>query len=151
MSSKIFSPIISSLLILGGAVFIALGGTHAIYMLLDLRYPRRLAPADPALVQAMSNSAVRITRGGTDMWRVWVGVNFTHSLGLLLFGSVAIWVGTRLNTFSAPGVMPALILIGCMYFVLSYRYFFTTPTISLAVGTVCFAAAWLLRLWTGRG
>jgi len=42
MSPKTPSPMIASLLILGGTVFGALGALHAVYTLLDLRSPRRL-------------------------------------------------------------------------------------------------------------
>src|SRR5713101_4984440 len=93
MSSKTPSPMIAILLILGGAVFGVLGGLHAIYTLLDLRNPRRLVPADPSVAHAMANSAVRLSGGGTDMWRAWIGFNFSHSLGLLLFAALAIWAG----------------------------------------------------------
>ena len=145
MNPKTLSPIVATLLILGGAVFGALGGVHAIYTLLDLRDPRRLVPADPSVAQAMAHSAVRLTGGGTDMWRAWVGFNFTHSLGLLLFAGLAIWAGTRGNRVPA-GIMPTLILIGGVYLVLTLRYFYRNPAIGVAIGTGCFAAAWLLSL-----
>ena len=79
------------------------------------------------------------------MWRAWVGFNFTHSLGLLLFAGLAIWAGTRGNRVPA-GIMPALILIGGVYLVLTLRYFYRSPAIGVAIGTGCFAAAWLLSL-----
>jgi hypothetical protein len=136
---------IAILLILGGAVFGVLGGLHAIYTLLDLRNPRRLVPADPSVAQAMANSAVRLSRGGTDMWRAWVGFNFSHSLGVLLFAALAVWAGSRIKTLPV-GIIPALTLIGCLYLVLALRYWFRTPAIGVAIGTGCFAAAWVLSL-----
>ena len=60
MSPKTPYPMIAILLTLGGAVFGVLGALHAIYSMLDLRYPRRLAPVDPSVERAMANSAVRI-------------------------------------------------------------------------------------------
>jgi len=60
---------IATLLILGGAVFGALGGLHAVYTLLDLRTPRRLAPVDPSVAHAMANSALLLSGGRKDMWR----------------------------------------------------------------------------------
>jgi hypothetical protein len=57
------------LVMVGGAVFGILGALHAVYTLLDLRNPRRLVPDDRAVVRAMANSSIRISRGGTDMWR----------------------------------------------------------------------------------
>jgi len=136
---------IAILLILGGAVFGVLGGLHAIYTLLDLRNPRRLVPVDPSVAHAMANSAVRMSRGGTDMWRAWIGFNFTHSLGVLLFAVLAIWAGARINRLPV-GIIPALTLIGCIYLVVAMRYFYRSPAIGVAIGTGCFAAAWILSL-----
>jgi len=145
MSPKTPSPMIAILLILGGAVFGVLGGLHAIYTLLDLRNPRRLVPADPSVAHAMANSAVRLSGGGTDMWRAWIGFNFSHSLGLLLFAALAIWAGARIRMLPV-GIVAALTLIGCVYLALALRYWFRVPAIGIALGTACFAAAWVLSL-----
>jgi hypothetical protein len=145
MSPKHLSPMIAILLILGGSVFGVLGGLHAIYTLLDLRNPRRLVPVDPSVMHAMANSALRLSRGGTDMWRAWIGFNFSHSLGLLLLATVAIWAGFRINTLPVA-VMPALTLIGCAYLLLALLYWFRIPAIGVAIGTGCFAVAWVLSL-----
>ena len=48
MSPNSPSPMIATLLILGGTVFGVLGALHAVYTLLDLRNPRRLLPVDPS-------------------------------------------------------------------------------------------------------
>src|SRR5260370_11801660 len=114
MSSKYSSPMFAILLILGGAVFGVLGGLHAIYALLDLRNPRRLVPADPAVAHAMANSALRLSGGGTDMWRAWIGFNFSHSLGILLFAALAIWAGTRIRMLPVA-IVAALTVIGFSY------------------------------------
>src|SRR5215472_2208887 len=145
MSAKNLSPMIAVLLILGGSISCVLGGLHAIYTLLDLRDPRWLVPVDPSVARAMANSAVRISDGGTDMWRAWVGFNFTHSLGILLFGGLAVWAGFRIKTLPA-GTLPALTLIACLYLVICLRYFFRDPTIGVAIVTGCFALAWILSL-----
>lgn len=145
MIPKTPSPMSGILLILGGAVFGVLGALHAIYTLLDLRNPRRLVPVDPSVAQAMANSALRLSRGGTDMWRAWIGFNFSHSLGLLLFAALAIWAGSRIKTLPV-GMMPALTLIGCIYLVLALLYWFRIPAIGIAIGTGCFAVAWILSL-----
>jgi hypothetical protein len=79
---------IAFLVIIGGVVFGVLGALHAIYTALDLRNPRRLVPDDPSVAHAMANSALRLSRGGTDMWRAWIVFNFSHSLGVLLVGAL---------------------------------------------------------------
>jgi hypothetical protein len=137
---------IAILLILGGAVFVVLGGLHAVYTLLDLRNPRWLVPVDPSVAKAMANSALRLSGGRTDMWRAWIGFNFSHSLGLLLVAALALWAGFRIKILPVGIIMPALTLIGCAYEVLALLYWFRFPAIGVAVGTGCFAAAWLLSL-----
>jgi hypothetical protein len=143
MNLKSPSPVIGALLILGGAIFGVLGGMHTIYTLLDLRNPRRLVPADPSVAQAMAHSTLRLSQGGTDMWRAWIGFNFSHSLGLLVFAALAIWAGARIKTLPSA-VMPGLILVGGLYLVLALLYWFRSPAIGVAMGTGCFLAAWLL-------
>jgi hypothetical protein len=136
---------VAILLILGGSVFGVLGGLHAIYTLLDLRNPQRLVPVDPSVRHAMANSALRLSRGGTDMWRAWIGFNFSHSLGLLLLAALAIWAGLRINRLPVA-IMPALTLMGCAYLLLALLYWFRIPAIGVALGTGCFASAWVLSL-----
>jgi hypothetical protein len=145
MTPKNSSPLISILLIFGGAVFCGLGTLHAVYTLLDIRDPRRLVPVDPSVAQAMANSALRLSGGHTDMWRAWLGFNFSHSLGVFLVGALGVWAGCRIKT--APGIiMPVLTLLGCIYVLLAVVYWFRAPAIGVAIGTACFAAAWVLSL-----
>jgi hypothetical protein len=80
------------------------------------------------------------------VWRAWIGFNFSHSLGLLLVAALAIWAGFRIKMLPVGVIMPALTLIGCAYEVLALLYWFRFPAIGVAVGTGCFAAAWLLSL-----
>ena len=74
-------PVVRFLLELGGGIFLLLGILHALYTFLDIREPRRLVPQEPSVALAMVESPVRLARGGTTMWRAWVGFNFSHSLG----------------------------------------------------------------------
>jgi len=80
------------------------------------------------------------------MWRAWVGFNFSHSLGVLLVGALGVWAGFRIKTLPDGVITPALTLIGCVYEVLALLYWFWIPAVGVAVGTGCFAAAWLLSL-----
>src|SRR5260370_12178612 len=145
MSSKTPSPMIAILLILGGAVFGVLGGLHAIYTLLDLRNPRRLVPADPAVAHAMANSALRLSGGGTDMWRAWIGFNFSHSLGILLFAALAIWARTRIRMLPV-GIVGALTAIRCVFLALAIRFWLRVPALRLAIGTGRLVATLVLSL-----
>src|SRR5262249_28229102 len=97
-----------------------------------------------SLAHAMANSGLRLSRGGTNMWRAWVGFNFSHSLGLLLFATLGVWAGFQVKALPV-GVMPVLALVGCIYLVLALLYWFRIPVVGVAIGTGCFAAAWIIR------
>ena len=98
-------PIARLLLYFGGGVFVLLGLLHALYTYLDINRPRRLVPRDPAVAQAMANSNLRLSGTGTTMWRAWVGFNFSHSIGVVLFGAVCIGAGSLLGTIALPAWM----------------------------------------------
>ena len=146
MNPNTSSPMITILLTFGGAIFGLLGALHAVYTLLDLRNPRRLVPVDPLVAQAMANSALRLSRGGTNMWRAWIGFNFSHSLGVLLVGTLAVLAGSRAKALPVGIIIPAVTLISCIYLVLALLYWFRAPAIAVALGSGCFAAAWVLSL-----
>jgi hypothetical protein len=80
------------------------------------------------------------------MWRAWIGFNFSHSIGVLLIGGLGIWAGCRIKTAPVGVIMPVLTLIGCAYLILALLYWFRGPAIGVAIGTACFAAAWLSSL-----
>ncbi|HEY4367554.1 MAG TPA: hypothetical protein VGN07_10025 [Steroidobacteraceae bacterium] len=135
----------SALLILGGSIFAVLGLLHALYTFTDIGKPRRIVPDDPAVIAAMAASKVRLARGGTTMWKAWVGFNFSHSLGALIFAFACIMLGLLLQTHALP--KSALLLpvaIGIIYFVLAVNYWFSIPTIGIAAATLCFIVSWAL-------
>jgi hypothetical protein len=123
------SPMIATLLILGGAVSGVRGLLHTIYTLLDLRNPRRPVPVDPSVAHAMANSALRLSGGRTDMWRAWIGL----TLATILRAAAGCRSGAlgwfRFNTLPVGIIMPALTLIECVYLVLALLYRFRAPAI----------------------
>lgn len=135
----------AALYAIGGAVFVLLGLMHAVYTLADLRRPRRLVPSDPALMAAMQASGVRLARGGTSMWRAWVGFNLSHSLGAVLFGAVAAaWSQWPPTTLPAAGAwLPAA--VGAVYLAIGLRWWFKVPNAGIALATVSLMLAALLR------
>lgn len=136
---------VRALLSLGGGIFVLLGFLHALYTFLDIRHPRRIVPDDPSVAAAMAASKVRLARGGTDMWRAWVGFNFSHSLGAILFGALCIVVGAALPLHSVPSwVLLVLVGVGGLYLLLSVLYWFRIPIAGIAIATACFALAWFL-------
>ena len=129
---------------IGGGIFVVLGLLHAIYTFLDIRRPRRLVPDDPAVSAAMARSPVRLARGGMTMWRAWVGFNFSHSLGAVLFGALCIYAGAVVDTGGVSGWMLLLLCaIGLTYLAIGALYWFRIPIAGIAIATACLLVAWL--------
>jgi hypothetical protein len=138
-------PLIRVLLMAGGGIFVLLGGLHVLYTFLDIRKPRRIVPDDPTTTAAMTVSKVRIARGGTTMWRAWVGFNFSHGLGAILFGGLTVAAGAILQALPVPSWVLLLIAgIGAVYFALAALYWFRIPVLGTGIATACFVMAWLL-------
>ena len=135
----------SILIIVGGSIFAILGSLHAIYTWSDIGKPRRIVPDNPAVIEAMSSSSVRLSRGETTMWRAWVGFNFSHSLGALIFGFGCVALGLVLRSAAVPNSTLLIpVAIGCLYLWLAIRYWFRIPVIGIALGTLCLAVGWLV-------
>src|SRR4029450_4344239 len=137
--------------IIGGSLSPILGSVHSVYHLADISRPRRLVPDNPAVIAAMSSSGLRLARGGTTMWRAWVGFNFSHSLGIAMFGVGFIVVGLCLQSLALPkAALLVPVAIGVIYCLLAIRYWFRAPAIGVAAGTLCFVVGWLLYCEIGR-
>jgi len=135
----------ATLIIVGGSVFAILGSLHAIYTWADTRTPRRLVPDAASVIEAMASSSVRLSRGGTTMWRAWIGFNFSHSLGAVMFGVACIALGISLPSIGLPkAVLLIPVVIACLYLWLAIRYWFRIPVMGIAAGAACFAAGWAI-------
>ena len=137
--------IIATLLGIAGSIYILLGALHALYTALDIRKARRIVPDDPAVIVAMQNSKIRLTRGQATMWQGWVGFNFSHSLGAIFFGAVMCAIAVTLGIAAmSPWVLLALTGVSAVYLSLALKYWFRIPVLGTAIATVCLAAAWAL-------
>jgi ammonia channel protein AmtB len=142
--------IVRFLLDFGGGVFVLLGLLHALYTYLDIGRPRRLVPQDPAVAQAMAKSNVRLSGSGTTMWHAWVGFNFSHSLGAVLFGTVCIGAGAVLGAVVLPAwILFVFVVIALIYLVLGLLYWFRIPVAGIALAGVCLLMAWLMYTFAG--
>ena len=83
----------------------------------------------------MSASGVRLARGGTTMWRAWVGFNFSHSLGAVIFGFGCLVVGLSLGSLALPkATLLVPVAISAIYLWPPIRYWFRIPAIGIAAG-----------------
>jgi hypothetical protein len=137
---------LSRYLFLAGALpFIALGLAHAAATPRTPAHAKGLSPRNPALRQAMTQETVLLTRR-TTLWRAWVGFNFSHSLGAVLFGVVIVLVARSPALFRAQATvfLPLSVLVSTIYLILGFRYWFRTPIIGISLSTGCFVASWAL-------
>ena len=107
--------------------------------------PTGLSPADTQLAAQMEQTPLRLTRRA-DMWRCWIGFNYSHSLGMIWLGAVAVIVGSSEPLFRSAGpiLVPAAFLASAMYLLLAAKYWFRTPIVSCAVCCLLFLASWIL-------
>jgi hypothetical protein len=138
------------LLDFGGGVFVLLGLLHTLYTYLDIDRPRRLVPQDPAVMQAMAKSNLRLSGTGTTMWRAWVGFNFSHSIGVILFGTICIGAGSVLGTIVLPAwILFLFVVIASIYLAVGQLYWFRIPVAGIVLAEVCLLIAWLMYTFAG--
>jgi hypothetical protein len=134
--------------------FIVAGAAHLAGALVDNFRPTFFTPRDEELRLTMaSTGGMRFRelfppRGGVSptFWRLWLGFNMTHGLGVAGFGAVCLLAATHDYgaVVATPGLMPLIVVIAGIYLAISIRFFFYAPTILVAVSTACFALA---ALW----
>ena len=132
----------SFLVSVSAAIVFALGALHLFH---TYRGPL-LHPRDEGVKDAMERSTLRITRE-TTVWRAYVGFNVTHSLGLMLFGAIYLWLA-----LVVPGLLfgslflqflGLAMLAACT--VLARRYFFSVPFRAIVLATALYVAGLLVH------
>jgi hypothetical protein len=136
---------VGALLGIAGVIYCTLGFLHLVFTVLDERNPRRLAPDDPAVVTAMQNSTMRLSRGATTMWRAWISFNLTHSLAAIMLGSACLIVMAHLGLFVfSPWGLFALAGVSGIFALIGLKYWFGVPRAGTLIATASLAAAWAL-------
>lgn len=134
-----------TLFIAGAVPFVVLGALHLIYSILDSFHPAKIVPSQPAVIEQMRGSTLKITRQ-TNVWLAWLGFNISHGLGVLCFGLIYLILATQ--NFAALRELKVLLLaapvIAISYLVLSWKYWFRIPTLGSALSAICFTAGCLL-------
>jgi len=127
----------NTLVLISAALVGLLGAAH---LLITLRGPK-LLPRDPSLKPAMERVSPKITRQ-TTMWRAWMGFNFSHSMGALLFGLVygylALFQGALLFQTVFLQALGLVTLVS--YVALARLYWFVTPLIGTSLALLCYLA-----------
>jgi len=125
-------------MVFSAGIILTLGVVHLVYTF----WGPKLTPRDPALQISMSQSSPVITKE-TTMWRCWVGFNASHSMGLILFGSVfgflALAHGQLL--FQSPFLLAVGLAILGSLVVLSKVYWFSAPFRDICISLACYVAS----------
>ena len=138
---------LSRILFLAGAVpYLVLGAAHAWHTPFRIDQKKGLSARDPAVEKAMTTTSPRLT-ARTDLWRAWVGFNYSHSLGAVLFGLFVVLIGRSEAIYAANASLAAPLALGVAlaYLVLGIKYWFRTPIIGIAFSVISFALSWILR------
>lgn len=138
----------AQILIVAGALpFIVLGLLHNIYTAIDRRKPFRISPSDPAVRTAMEGGRLKI-HPLTNVWRAWIGFNFSHGLGAIVFG--AIYLILALTEFEMLIASRPLMMIAAVtpliYLWLAIRFWFVIPVVGIAIGTAGMVGAFALTM-----
>jgi len=129
------------LFIIGTAPFLILGSLHLIYTLKDNSQPKRLAPRSATLVDEMKNTPLKLTKE-TDMWRAWIGFNASHSIGVLSFSSIYLYLSLYDFAFlNTSGLIWGALLLAAAYALLARLYWFRIPFIGSLIGLGFFTAS----------
>jgi hypothetical protein len=139
-------PDLSRTFFLSGAVpFLVLGTLHAWHTPTRTTERKGLSPRDQGLAEAMSRATMRLTER-TDLWRAWVGFNYSHSLGAVLFGLFVLLIGRSAESYAVEGTLGAPLALGVSlgYLLIGLKFWFRTPIIGICLSVVCFAIATLL-------
>jgi hypothetical protein len=93
------------LMVVSASTIFTLGIVHFVYTF----WGPKLTPRDHALQISMSEISPVITKE-TTMWRCWVGFNASHSMGLILFGLVFVFLAVAHGQLLSQS--PFLLVVG---------------------------------------
>src|SRR6266571_7188023 len=86
--------------IAGTIPLIIAGGAHVIGTLIDTVHPTFFTPTDDSVKPVVEGTGIELVRKSgvsgprPSMWRVWLGINITHGLGIFAFGLLCLLIAT---------------------------------------------------------
>jgi hypothetical protein len=129
---------ISRILINASAgIILSLGSVHLAYTFLTHKF----SPPEKQLETAMKQVAPRIS-GETTMWKVWIGIHVSHSMGLVLFGLIYGYLALcRWDVLLRSHFLIGLGLLWLVgYILLAQIYWFRIPLIAVSLATLFYLA-----------
>jgi len=126
------------LMVFSASIVLTLGVLH----LVSTFWGPGLTPRDHALQISMSQSSPVMTNE-TTMWRVWVGINASHSMGLILFGLIYGYLALAHDQvlFRSPFLLlVGLVMLACLI-VVCRLYFFSYPLKGISISFVFYVVS----------
>jgi hypothetical protein len=125
----------SAFIAASAAVILLLGLVHLLY---TFRGPN-LHPRDPDLAAKMTTVSPVLTQE-TTMWRVWVGLNATHSFGLILFGALYVYLALCHSAFlfRSRFLLALGFVLLLSYAAVAKLYFFGAPFRGIVLAAVLY-------------
>jgi len=126
------------LMALSSSIVLALGVLHLAYTF----WGHKLTPRDPRVQVSMARVSPVITTENS-MWRLWVGFNGSHSMGLILLGLIFGYLAIA----HAPLLFRSwfLLAVGLAmlsgYLVLGKLYWFSVPFIGIGASLASYVAS----------
>ncbi|MEO8020432.1 hypothetical protein [Polaromonas sp.] len=132
----------SVLIALSAATLLSLGLAHLLFTF----HGNKFDPCDPGLKAGMMAISPVISQQ-TTMWRAWIGFNYSHSFGAILFGLVygylSLWHGAFLfDSWFLLG-LGLLLLLACV--VVGKVYWFGTPFRGIVLAAVLYGLGLVLH------
>ena len=122
------------------AIILYFGSAHLAYTFVT----DELTPVDGQLEMAMKRVAPRIS-SETTMWKVWVGFNVSHSMGLMLFGLIygylTLYRWDVLQTSYFLAGLGLMVLVS--YVVIARVFWFSDPLIGVSAATLLYVAGFV--------
>ncbi|WP_044397925.1 hypothetical protein [Lacinutrix sp. Hel_I_90] len=129
--------------IIGAFIFSVLGSIHLFYTFFTNTFSSR----NTHVISEMKSSHPILTKR-TTMWKAWIGFNASHSMGLLFFGIINLYLSiNHSDTFQADHFLLTLnILVAGFYVCLGKKYWFNIPFTGALVTLICYLLSYTLIL-----
>lgn len=125
------------------------GGGHVVLTLLDTARPTFFTPIRNSVKLGMEGGGMRFRAlfpgdaATPSIWRLWLGFNLSHGLGVFAFGLLCLLIATYdfglVERIS--GLRALTIAVPAAYLAISLVFWFYAPALATAAATACFIVA----------
>lgn len=128
------------------------GGAHVLATVLDVARPTFFTPIGDSVKAEMEGSGMRFRAlfpgdaATPSIWRLWLGFNLSHGLGVFAFGLICLLIG--IHNFDLVGQIGGLraltIAVPAAYLAISLVFWFYATNLIGAAATACFIVSAVL-------